>query len=95
MEIRNDLAGVGVKISDSLMRRRLLASRRKEKRSSKKQLLTSGIKKRVARPRKYKNCTENQWKNVLFSDESHFMVLGQQKRFVRTHGKMVTEQHIH
>ena len=52
MEIRNDLAGVGVKISDSLMRRRLLASRRREKRFSKKQLLTSGIKKTSSEAKK-------------------------------------------
>ena len=31
MEIRNDLTGVGVKISASLVRRRLLASGRREK----------------------------------------------------------------
>ena len=39
VEIRNDLAGGGVEISASLVRRRLVAMGRKAKRPSKKQLL--------------------------------------------------------
>ena len=96
VEIKKDLAEAGVEISASLVRRRLVASGRRARRPSKKQLLTRGMKKkRVAWARKYKDWTKDEWKNVLFSDESHFMVQGQQKRYVRrSQGEMVTEQHI-
>jgi len=40
-------------------------------------------KKRVAWARKFKDWNEDEWKHVLFSDEYHFVVQGQQKRYER------------
>ena len=51
--------------------------------------------KRVKWAKKYKDWTENEWKKVLFSDESHFLVQGQHRHYVRrSEGEKVTEQHI-
>jgi len=96
VEIRNDLAEAIVKISASLVHRQLVASGRRAKRPFKKQLLTSAMrKKREAWARKFKDWTEDEGKHVLFSDESHFVVQGQQKRYVRRRqGEKVTKQHI-
>ena len=45
--------------------------------------------------KKYQNQTEDDWKKVLFSDESHFMVQGQQKQYVRRiPEEKITQQHI-
>lgn len=40
-------------------------------------------KKRMAWARKYKDWTQDDWKKVLFSDESHFFVQGMRHQFVR------------
>ena len=52
-------------------------------------------KKRVAWAKKDQNWTEDERKKVLFSDESLFMVQGEQKQYVRkSQGAKITEQHI-
>ena len=90
------MAGAGVKISASLVQRRLVAMGRKAKRPSKKQLLTGAMKrKQVKWAKKYKDWTENEWKKVLFSNETYFLVQGQYRHYVRRdEGKRVTEYHI-
>ena len=69
---------------------------RKVKRPFKRQLLTGAIKrKQVMWAQRYKDWTENEWKKVLFSNESHFLVQGQHRRYVRkSEGEKVTERHI-
>ena len=32
---------------------------------------------------KYKNCTKEDWKHVIFSDETHMLVHGQRSQHVR------------
>ena len=44
---------------------------------------------------KYKNWTQEQWRKVLFSDESHFFVQGQRSLHVRrSPGEKLRESHI-
>ena len=79
-----DLAHAGVKISSSTVRKRLLESGRRAMRPFKKQLLTKKMKsKRLTWAKKHKTWTVEEWKKVLFSDESHFYVRGEHSRFVR------------
>ena len=83
-DLQKDLASSGVEISASLIRRRLISAGRKARRPQKKQLLTLKMqKKRLKWAKKHTNWTVEDWKKVLFSDESHFLVQGQQSRFVR------------
>ena len=64
----------GVQISATTVRRRLLEVGRKARKPLKKQLLTQKIKqKRLAWAKKYKTWSFEEWKNVLFSDETHFL----------------------
>ena len=78
------------------MRKRLIAMSRKAKRPSKEQLFSGAMKRRrVKWAKKYKDWTENEWKKVLFSDESHFLVQGQYRCYERrSEGEKVTERHI-
>ena len=71
------MASAGVMVDSSTVRRRLLAVGRKARRPIKKQLLTTKMKKkRFTWAKKYKNWTRQQWRQVLFSDESHILVQG-------------------
>ena len=58
--------------------------------------MTGAIKrKQVKWAKKYKDWTENEWKKVLFSDESHFLVQGEHRRYVRrSEVEKFTERHI-
>ncbi|XP_040263680.1 insulin-like growth factor I isoform X2 [Bufo bufo] len=59
-------------------------SGRKAMRPQKKQLLTAPMmKKRLNWAKKYANWTKNNWKKVLLSDETHFLVQGQRSKLVR------------
>ena len=77
------------------MRRRLLKSGRKAKKALKKQLLTLKMKrKKLERARKHKNWKVEDWKKVLFSDESHFFVQGMHSRLVRiSKGEQLSPAH--
>jgi len=79
-DLQKDLEYSRVKISASFVRRLVLAGR-KARRLQRKQLLTEKMRKK--RFSWAKNCKEwraEYWKKVLFSDESHFLVQGQQCR---------------
>ena len=91
-----DLAHAGVKISSSTVRKRLLESGRRAMRPLKKQLLTKKMKsKRLAWAKKHKTWTVEEWKKVLFSDESHFYVRGEHSRFVRRSiGESLNSHHV-
>lgn len=83
-ELNTDLQYAGINIDPSTVRRRLLEFGRTARRPYKKQLLTTKMKaKRLAWAKKYKDWTVDNWKNVLFSDESHFEVHGQRSQYVR------------
>ena len=96
VDLRKDLAAVGVDISTSLVRYRLLEAGRKARRPAKKQLLTEKMRqKRLAWSRKYKDWSVEDWKKVTFSDESHFLVQGRQSRYVRrSTGEKLQKGHI-
>lgn len=51
--------------------------------------------KRLAWANKYQKWTKEDWRNVMFSDESHFYVQGQRSQHVRrSAGEKLTEDHI-
>lgn len=96
-DLQKDLAEAGVKIHDSTVRRRLLEAGRKSRRPVKKQLLiVTVMKKRLEWANKYKNWTKEDWRKVLFSDESQFYVQGIRVQHVRTaNGEKISPKHIH
>ncbi len=61
-----------------------------------KQLLTEPMKKkRLSWAKLHRSWTIEQWRKVLFTDESHFFVQGQQIRYVRrASGESLTCQHV-
>ena len=95
-ELAIHLVGAGVHVSSSTIRRRLLKTGRKARRPVKKQLLTKVMKKkRLIWARQHRDWTVEQWKNVVFSDESQFEVQGQRSQLVRrTTGELIRESHI-
>lgn len=95
-ELQQDLAHAGVIVHDSTVRKRLIEGGRKTIRPHKKQLLTAAMmKKRYIWAKKYVSWTVEDWRNVLFSDESHFLVQGQRSRFVRkSDNEKLTAAHI-
>ena len=83
-DLQRDLSTYGVNISSSTVRRRLLEVGRFARKPLKKQLLTSVMKrKRLQWARRYSQWTADDWKKVVFSDESHFVVHGYRSKFVR------------
>ena len=95
-DLKKDLESAEVHISSSTVRRRLLAAGRKARRPLKKQLLTKKMKtKRYAWALAHKNMTEEDWKKILWSDESHFFVQGQRSQHVRrSNGEELQPGHI-
>ena len=82
--IKTTLGEKGIEISSSTVRRRLLEVGRKAYRPVKKQLLTKTMKtKRYKWGLKYKNWTTEDWRRVIFSDETHMLVQGQRSPHVR------------
>ena len=74
----------GVSISNTSVKRRLLKVRRMARISKKKQLLTKKTQNKIqAWAKKYKKWTINEWKYVIFSDESHFFVGSKHYQFLR------------
>lgn len=94
--LRLSLLETGIEISDSTVRKRLLEKGRPARRPKKKQLLTQAMKKkRYDWAKKHKHWTAEDWRKVIFSDESHFLVQGQRFQHVRrSHGEPVKPEHI-
>lgn len=94
--LRKDLEMTGVHLDSSTVRRRLLEGGRKARKPMKKQLLTTSMKKkRLFWASTYKGWSVEQWRKVVFSDESHFEVQGQRCQFVRrADGESITPKHI-
>lgn len=73
-----------INASTRTVRKILFLGGRRAMRPRKKQLLTNIMKKkRVLWAKNYKNWNVEDWSKVLFTDESHFVVQGQQCSFVR------------
>ena len=70
-------------VSTHTIRHRLFDAGLKSRRFAKKPLLPSKIKDRIAFCEKYCHWTEDQWENVLFSDESTFTQFYSFSRHVR------------
>ena len=71
---RLKMKDAGISISDRTVRKRLLENGRPARRPVKKQLLTETMKKkRYYWAKKYKHWTTEDWRKVVFSDESHFL----------------------
>lgn len=94
--LNSDLKSLGIQISSSTVRRRLIAVGRKARRPIKKQLLTKLMKeKRYKWAKKYKDWSKEQWRKVLFTDESHFFVQGQRSQHIRrSQGEKIRDCHI-
>lgn len=85
----------GVNIHVTTVRRRLLEAGRRARKPIKKQLLTPVMcKKRLMWAKLHQNWTVNDWKNVLFSDESHFEVHGHRVSYVRKGSEKATAAHL-
>ena len=77
-------SSLALDVSTRTVRRVLQKNGRVSKRPVKKQLLTSEMKrKRLIWARKHRSWTVDQWKRVLFTDESHFIVQGTQTKYIR------------
>src|SRR5215469_15753539 len=96
IDLRRDLSSAGVNISSSTVRRRLLEVGRFARKPLKKQLLTSVMKtKRLHWAHRYAQWTADDWKKVIFSDESHFEVHGYRSQVVRrSKGEPLRSGHI-
>ena len=94
--LRKDLLSSGVNVSSSTVRRRLIECGRMARRPVKKQLLTAAMKKkRLDWAKKCRNWTAADWRKVLFSDESHFLVQGKRSQHVhRSIGEPIRECHM-
>ena len=95
-ELRNYVESLGVQVSSRTVRRYLLKSGRNARRPIKKQLLTEKMKqKRLAWAEIYKEWTKEDWRRVLFSDESNFQVQGQRSQYVRrSKNEEIREEHM-
>ena len=83
-ELRNYLASQGTEVAARTVRRYLLNAGRRARRPIKKQFLTEEMKrKRLVWAETHKEWTKEDWRKVLFSDESHFMVQGERSQYVR------------
>lgn len=94
--IAKDLKDRGIEVSSSTVRRRLLECGRRARRPLKKQLLTKPMKsKRYKWALQHKNWTKEDWRKVIFSDETHFFVQGQRSQHVRiSPGETLNDSHI-
>ena len=89
------VATTGVNIHVKTVRRRLLEAGRRACKPIKKQLLTPVMcKKRLMWAKLHQHWTVHDWKNVLFSDESHFEVHGQCGSYVWKGSEKVTAAHL-
>ncbi|KAJ4426509.1 hypothetical protein ANN_27323 [Periplaneta americana] len=88
------MATTEANIHVTTVRRRLLEAGRRARKPI-KQLLTPVMrKKRLMWAKLHQHWTVNDWKNVLFSDESHFEVHGHRVSYVRKGSEKVTAAHL-
>lgn len=84
VDLTRELHEGGINVHVTTVRQRLREAGRFARKPIKKQLLTQAMmKKRYLWAKKYQDWTVEDWKMVIFSDESHFLVQGEVVRFVR------------
>ena len=94
-ELQSHLAVSGVIFDPSTVRKRLPTAGRIARKPSKQQLLTPALtKKRLQWAKKYNNWGAEQWKKVIFSDQSHFEVDGYRSRYIRNVGEPIRKAYI-
>ena len=82
--LHRGLAMAGVDINSSTLRKRLVQDGRIARSTRKKQSLTDVIKKkRLVWAKKINYWKKEEWRNVIFSDKSHFEVHGHRSQNVR------------
>ena len=96
VDLKRDLSDAGVNVDSSTIRRRLIERGRLARRPKKKQLLTPIMKKkRLQWAKKHKKWGLQKWRQVIFSDESHFEVQGYRSQYVRrSKGEPLQDGHI-
>ena len=96
VDLKRDLSAAGVNVDSSTIRRRLIERGRLARRPKKKQLLTPIMKKkRLQWAKKHKKWGLQKWRQVIFSDESHFEVQGYRSQYVRkSKGEPLQDGHI-
>jgi len=82
VDLNRDLSAAVVNVHSSTIRR-LIERGRIARRPKKKQLLTTVTKKKTAVGEKQKKWDQQKWRQVIFSDESHFEVQGYRSQYVR------------
>ena len=83
-DLQRVLALAGVNVASSTVQRRLPEVGRTARRPLRKQLLTKAMKKkRLSWARNHAGCTKDDWRKVIFSDESHFEVHRHKSAVVR------------
>ncbi|GFY01625.1 HTH_Tnp_Tc3_2 domain-containing protein [Trichonephila clavipes] len=94
--LQRELLATSGNVDSSTVRRRLIEAGRLTRKPIKKQLLTPAMKKkRLHWTRKYLSGTAQDWKKVLFSDETHFYAQGFRPRCVRRNGgEPIRKQHL-
>ena len=95
-DLQRDLLAAGIEVTSSTVRRRLLSVGRRARKPINKQLLTSAMKKkRLLWAKEHVKWDVDNWKKVLFSDETHFVVHGFNSAFVRrSPGEPISPAHI-
>ena len=95
-ELRNYLSSLGIEVTSRTIRRYLFNAGRIARRPLKKQILTEKMKQaRLQWAEDHKDWTQQQWRQVLFSDESYFQCQGHRSQYVRrSKDEEITEQHI-
>ncbi|KAJ4433945.1 hypothetical protein ANN_16264 [Periplaneta americana] len=89
------MATTGANIHVTTARRRILEAGRRACKPIKRQLLTPVMcKKCLMWAKLHQHWTVNDWKNVLFSDESYFEVHGHRVSYVRKGSEKVTGAHL-
>ena len=82
--LQRELVSAGIHVHSSTVRRRLLEVGRIARRPQKKPLLTARMKKtRLQWAKKYRSWTKEDWRRVIFSDETHFEVHGVRSTVVK------------
>ena len=83
-KLQSDLATSVVLVDPSIISRRLLASGRIARKPTKKQFsIIKMKKKRLQWAKKYRSWGTDQWKKVIFLDETHFKIRGYRSWYVR------------
>lgn len=99
-ELQRDLACAEVNVDSSTIRKRLLQGGRQVRRTSslppQNATLTASMKNKSLKwAKKYQNWGKEDWRKVVFSNESHFEVHGQKYLYVqKSAGETLNNKHV-